>query len=306
MQSVKRTPLSRVFGLALILVPLLVGCSNGENSVTGPSGGARSLEGQVVPVGDLSGASPGGITVTAQAQMAVTGAAGRSTLVDRMVVTDAAGRFSLTGLSNGNVQLAFSRGDGIGASATVGAGMATVVVELQKRQATVHDAGATGQTMELEGPITAVSGASITVLNASTAKPETAAITPATVIRKGNTTLAASDLKVGDRVHVKTMANTDGTLTALEIMLQDDGTTGGQTKELEGLITAVSDTSITVMNASTARPETAAITKSTVIRKGNSTLTAKDLKAGDRVHVKTTANTDGTLTATEILLQNPA
>ncbi len=274
--------------------------------MTGPAAGARALSGQVMPVGDLSGASPAGISVTALGQMAVTGVAGRTALVDKVAVTDATGQFAFTGLSTGNVQLAFSRGDGIGASATVGAGMATVVVELQKKQATVHDAGATGQTKELEGPITAVSGASITVLNASTAKPETAAITPDTVIRKGNTTLAASDLKIGDRVHVKTMANTDGTLTALEIMLQNDGTTGGQTKELEGPITAVSDTSITVMNASTAGPETAAITKSTVIRKGNTTLTAKDLKAGDRVHVKTTANTDGTLTATEIMLQNPA
>ena len=302
----KRTLFSLVPAATLILIPLLVGCSNGEDSMTGPSTGGRSLQGQVVPVADLAGASPGGITVTAQAQMAVTGAAGRSSLVDRTVVTDAAGRFSLTGLSSGNVQLAFSRGDGIGASAIVGAGMAAVVVELQKKQATVHDAGTTGQTKELEGPITAVSDASITVLNASTAKPETAAITPDTVIRKGNTTLAASGLKIGDRVHVKTTANTDGTLTAIEIMLQNDETTGGQTKELEGPITAVSDASITVMNASTARPETAAITPSTIIRKGNTHLAPKDLKVGDRVHVKTTTNVDGTLTATEILLQNPA
>jgi hypothetical protein len=82
------------------------------------------------------------------------------------------------------------------------------------------------------------------------------------------------------------------------------GGTGGQTKELEGLITAVSDTSITVMNASTNSPVTAAITSSTVIRKGNTRLTAKDLKVGDRVHVKTTGSGDS-LTATEIMRQNP-
>jgi Domain of unknown function (DUF5666) len=298
---VKRTFPSLFPLAALILTPLLGGC--GENSVTGPSTGERALSGQVMPVGDLAGASPAGISVTAVGQLAVTGTAGRSALVDKSAVTDAAGRFALTGLSNGNVQLAFSRGDGINAHLIVSASVGTVVVALQKKQATIHEGG---QTKELEGLITAVSDTSITVMNASTAKPETAAITPTTVIRKGNTTLTPADLKVGDRVHVKTTANADGTLTAFEIMLQNADTTGGQTKELEGPITEVSDTSITVMNASTAKPETAAITPTTVIRKGNTTLTPADLKVGDRVHVKTTTNADGTLTATEILLQNPA
>jgi uridine phosphorylase len=299
----KRTPLSLVPLALLILVPLLGGCSGGENSLTGPTTGERALSGQVMPVGDLAGTSPAGITVTALGQAAVTGAAGRSALVDKVAVTDAAGRFAFTGLSTGNVPLAFSRGDGISAHLTVTASVATVVVDLQKGQATIHDGG---QTMELEGPITAVSDTSITVMNASTAKPETAAITKSTVIRMGNTSLSAKDLKVGDRVHVKTSTNADGTLTATEIMLQNDGQTGGQTMELEGPVTAVSATSITVMNASTAKPETAAITKDTVIRMGNTPLTAKDLKVGDRVHVKTSANADGTLTATEIMLQNPA
>jgi hypothetical protein len=171
-----------------------------------------------MPVGDLAGASPAGISVTAVGQLAVTGTAGRSALVDRSVVTDAAGRFALTGLSNGNVQLAFSRGDGINAHLIVSASAATIVVALQKKQATIHDGG---QTRELEGLITAVSDTSITVMNASTGKPETAAITPTTVIRKGNTTLTPADLKVGDRVHVKTTTNADGTLTATEIMLQN-------------------------------------------------------------------------------------
>ena len=158
--------------------------------------------------------------MAALGQAAVKGAAGRSAFVDKAAVTDAAGRFAFVGLSSGNVQLAFSREDGISASATVSASAATVVVELQKKQATIRAAG-TGQTMELEGLITAVSDTSITVMNASTAKPETAAITTSTIIRKGNTPLTAKDLKVGDRVHVKTITNADATLTATEILLQN-------------------------------------------------------------------------------------
>ena len=80
---------------------------------------------------------------------------------------------------------------------------------------------------------------------------------------------------------------------------------GGQTKELEGPITDISSSSITVNNASTHGPVKAAITDSTVIRKGNTRLTWKDLHVGDLVHVKTTGSGDS-LTATEIMLQNPA
>ena len=301
----KRTLLSLAPVATLILLPILAGCRDGENSLTGPATGERALSGQVMTVGDLSGASPAGIAVTALGQAAVTGIVGRSVLVDKVAVTDAAGRFTFMGLSSGNVQLAFSREDGISASVTVSASTAMVVVELQKKQATIRAAGQS--TRELEGLITAISATSITMNDASSG-PQTAAITPTTVIRKGNTTLTPADLKVGDRVHVKASVGADGLLTAYEIMLQNDGTPGGggQTKELEGPITAVSDTSITVMNASTARPETAAITESTIIRKGNTRLTAKDLKVGDRVHVKTITNADDTLTATEIVLQNPA
>ena len=285
--------------VAVVLTSLLSGCGQ-ENSVTGPPMGTGVLSGQVVPVGDLAGASPTGINVTCSGQVAV---------------TDTAGRFAFTGLSAngvqafaavsaGNVQLTFSRADGINASGVVSADASSVVVHLQKTEASIL---VTGQSKrEIEGLITAVSSTSITVNDASTHGPVTAAITSSTVIRKGNQTMSAGDLKVGDRVHVKASIESDGSLTAFEIMFQqgEDGN-GGQTRELEGLITAVSATSITVNNASTGGPVTAAITSSTVIRKGNKHLTPNDLKVGDRVHVKTTANADGSLTATEIMLQNP-
>lgn len=260
--------------------------------MTGLSSSTRFLSGEVVPVGDLAGASPAGITVSSSGQVAV---------------TDASGGFTFMGLPAADVQLSFTRADGINARAAVSATASAVVVQLQKSQASVV---ATGQNKrELEGLITAISSSSITVNDASTHGPVTAAIVSSTVIRKGNQTLMASDLKVGDRVHVKASVNADGSLTAFEIMLQqsadDGGDTGGQTRQLEGLILAVSQTSITVNNASTHGPVTAAITGDTVIRKGNTRLQPSDLKVGDRVHVKTSGNADS-LTATEIMLQNPA
>ena len=280
-----------LISVAVLAVALLSGC-HGENSITGTSTGTRVLAGEVQMVGNLAGQSPAGVNVTAPGQVAV---------------TDNAGRFAFMGVAEGNIQLAFSRGDGISANGTVSGAASTVVVELQKESATIKETGQSKR--EIEGLITDISATSITVDDASTHGPVTAAINGATIIRKGNTALTTDKLKKGDRVHVKATVASDGTLTAFEIIVQqqssDSGNTGGQTKELEGLITKVSDSSITVMNASTAREETASIDASTVIRKGNTRLKASDLKVGDRVHVKTTGSADA-LKAVEIILQNPA
>lgn len=280
--------------VAVAVLTLAIGCRS-ENSVTGTPSVNRTLAGKVIPVGDLAGSTPSGINVSSNGQIAV---------------TDAAGNFAFVTLPAENVQLNFSRADGISARATVSATASAVVVELQKTQAAVVTSGTGGQVKELEGLIVAVSDASITVANSSTHRDETAAITASTVIRKGNRQLTPADLEKGDRVHVKTSGPADA-LVAIEIMLQNEadggdggGDNGGQVKELEGLIVTVSDTSITVANASTHRDETAAITADTIIRKGNQRLKPSDLHQGDRVHVKTTGPADA-LVALEIKLQNP-
>ena len=282
-----------VISVAVLLAALLVaGCHGGENSITGTMG-PRVLTGQVQMVGDRAGTSPSGVSVTAPGQVAT---------------TDASGNFAFASVADGNVPLAFSRNDGISASGTVNAAAASVVVELSTQQATIKTTGQLKK--EIEGLVTKIASDSITVNDASTHGPVTAAINSTTVIRHGNTTMTTDKINVGDRVHVKANVNSDGTFTAFEIMVQNQVTNGGggggQTKELEGPITKISSTSISVMNASTKKEETAAITSTTIIRKGNTRLTTDNLKVGDRVHVKTTSASDGSLTATEIMLQNPA
>lgn len=74
---------------------------------------------------------------------------------------------------------------------------------------------------ELEGKVLAIDPASITVDDASTGE-QTAAINADTVIRKGGTTLTTADIKVGDRVHVRAKIEDDDSLTALEIMVQNN------------------------------------------------------------------------------------
>ena len=80
--------------------------------------------------------------------------------------------------------------------------------------------------------------------------------------------------------------------------------TGQQKHELEGKITKISSSSITVNDASTGGDVPAAIHSLTMIRKGNTTLTTNDLHVGDQVHVKAKVEADKSLTAFEIMLQN--
>lgn len=288
---------SRSALILLLGLVMIAACSGSEKSSPTGSIGSNVLSGKVTLAGDLAGKSAAGIEVQAKG----TGLTSS---------TDAMGNFNLSGTPSGSVELAFLRsGDGINASSTVNGNASGVVVQLERNRATVLSPG--NSKIEIEGLITAVSADSITVNDASTHGDVTAAITVATIIRKGNETLTAADLAAGDRVHVRAQKNEDGTLTALEIKLQnpgddddDDGDDDGKV-EIEGLITAVSSDSITVNDASTHGDVTAAITADTVIRKGNTRLLPSDLKVGDRVHVRAEKNDDDTLTALEIKLQNP-
>jgi hypothetical protein len=295
-----KTKLTLLIALAL----MLVSCSDSENSITGSFDNV--LSGQIVAAGNLSSseiASQG--EVTALAGRPVTGVEVRARGTGVAATSDSSGRFALAGLPS-KVELTFKRSDGIDATANVNVqSNPVVVVELQKNSANVLPAGQSKR--EIEGLITAVSGTEITVNNASTGGPVTAQITPTTVIRHGNTSLTPADLEVDDRVHVRAMINEDGSLTALEIKLQNpaDDDNGSKTQQIEGKITAISASEIKVNDASTHGVVTAKITSETKIRKGNQTLKWDDLHVNDRVHVKAKKEGSG-LIALEIRLQNPA
>ncbi len=81
------------------------------------------------------------------------------------------------------------------------------------------------------------------------------------------------------------------------------GSTDKPKIELEGEITAISEDSITLMDASRKMEVTCAITDETLIRHGNDQLTTDDLEVGDQVHIRARPEDDDTLTALEIKLQ---
>jgi archaellum component FlaF (FlaF/FlaG flagellin family) len=154
--------------------------------------------------------------------------------------------------------------------------------------------------LQFEGTITAASATSITVHD-SHGNDVVLALTPATSIRKGDTTLAPGDLKVGDQVHVKaTSANNVNTAQQIEVQTPD--TQQEPELEIEGIITAASATSITVHDSHNA-DVVVALTSMTVIRKGETIIAAADLKIGERVHVKATS-ANNVNTAVEVIVQN--
>ena len=152
---------------------------------------------------------------------------------------------------------------------------------------------------EIEGTITKASAPSITVHDSHGADV-IVLLTSKTVIRKGGLTIAAIDLKVGDQVHVKAVAQNNSN-TALEVVVQ--GADDHEGMEIEGTITKASATSITVHDSHGA-DVILMLTSNTIIRKGDLTIAAADLKVGDRVHVKAVAQ-NLVNTATEIIVQKP-
>lgn len=175
--------------------------------------------------------------------------------------------------------------------------------------------GGEGQLkVELEGLILTVGEETLQV-DAAGKGPTDVVVTEETVIRHGNRMMELSDLEEGDRVHVRAWREEEGLVASL-ILVQnqkgggnddDDGDDGEEDDgkvELEGLITAVSESGI-VVNAAGKGETEVVITEDTVIRHGNTRYEASDLNVGDRVHVRGEKSGD-TIEALLIILQRRA
>lgn len=152
--------------------------------------------------------------------------------------------------------------------------------------------------LQFKGTITAASATSITVHDSHGADV-VLVLTATTVIRKGDATIAAADLKVGDQVHVKaTSANNVNTATQVVVQTAE---AEKNELEIEGTIKVASASSITVHD-SHGNDVVVALTSTTVIRKGEKTIAAADLKVADRVHVKATS-AGNVNTAVQVVVQ---
>lgn len=274
--------------LSILFAAMLVlgACKNHEKSITGAYGNSV-IAGQVTMAADVANSSPAGVIVSV-------GGTGMT------AVLAADGRFSFAGVPEG-ATLHFSRAaDGISAATTAATGFnalelsKTAVTTGSRRRATVPET-------QIEGTLTSVASDSI-VVNTESHGSITVALTSTTIIRKGKTTVAPTDLKVGDQVHVQaTLANS--VYTATQVIVQTPEDDGGKSAltQIEGTLSAVAADSITVTTSN--GDVKVALSSSTVITKGGVGVAATDLKVGDRVHVMASSS-NSTFTAVQVIVQN--
>lgn len=268
-----------VLGLAVIA---LFGC-NGRESVTG-SYGNRVVAGQVAMAAGMFNSSPAGVRVTV-------GATGMS------AVLDATGNFMFVDVPE-NAELHFTRAeDGIDARLSLDALPGPLSIVLGSNGASTGRRRSVGvaPTTQYEGLVQKISDTEIQI-NGITLK-----ITDKTMIRKGNTDLKPSDIKVGDRVHVQAQGN-----VALQIMLQNPGDDTGDdsggtsaTMTANGTVTEVSTDSLKVSTV----PKgivTVQVDSSTIIRKQGTIIHLDGIHVNDQVNTMGTRVDDHTLKATQI------
>jgi hypothetical protein len=152
---------------------------------------------------------------------------------------------------------------------------------------------------EVTGNIASISSGAITVTTGG-GTTVNVKINSTTSIRHGNTILAASDLKAGNHVEVKGTLNTDGSIAATSIEVEDTPGTDDhhESVEFSGTVSAVSPTSLTVGS------NTAALNSSTVVKNGGNNASIADIKDGQRVEVKADRDSAGHLTATRVTIED--
>jgi hypothetical protein len=285
--------------LAAVGVMGATGCNGrGESTITGGYGSSM-ISGEVFLTG-VSNTSPAGVEVS------VRGTGMTATL-------GADGQFAFANMPEGAV-LDFSRAaDGIEASLTLEATSGHVTVELQQAKAVTtakksrrrSGAGGGEKVYEFEGLIRSAAADSIVVYT-SHKQEVTIGLTPETIIRKGQTILTPADLTVDTRVHVKARKAND-LYTAVLVIVQDEDDGEDDTppavREYEGKVVGATATELVVFT-SHKQEVTFVITADTVIRKGSTTFNLAQILIGMLVHVKATANADGTNTATLVIVQN--
>jgi hypothetical protein len=268
------------------VVLALAGCQ-GHEAITGGYGD-RGVTGVVTMAAGMSNNSPAGVRVAV-------GGTGMS------AVLGADGRFSFFGLRD-SAELIFTRDD-IDARLTISPSRTPLIIELSANsaQAGRRRSAPSVPLLQIEGLITAVSAAEITVHDSHDVDV-TARITTDTIIRKGHQTLQASDLQVGDRVHIK--ASLAGNVkTAVLIILQnpegDDDGERGETMTANGLVIAVDSSQLTVSTP----PHGDVVVKvdsNTIIKKQGDRISINDIHVDDQVNCMGKRIDDHTLLARQI------
>jgi hypothetical protein len=161
-------------------------------------------------------------------------AAPSAVVVEGSQSAEAGGEWSTTGKPDNPGGNGKGNGNGNGGDNGNGKGKNDTPTTTPGTQTPTNTTPTTTRKVEIEGLISSKAGDSITVNAQSVTVPTSC------VIRHGNTQFQFSDLKVGDRVHVKGMRSTTGTgatattkIEASEVKLQNPGDGGDDDDEEE-------------------------------------------------------------------------
>ena len=302
---------SQITIFAVVLAAALIAACGGGDATLSPIGPSSSSAGASIS-GNITGSAVSAPRLASGGTLGVMDSRGVTvSIVGTGISTNAdnQGQFTLNNVPSGTVQLNFS---GPGSNATVtltGVGpndKVQISVTVNGNSAHVdseHHSAPDNNNRDYQGRITSIdaSGKSFQIPGF------TIKTTSATVIRHGNTTMQFTDLKVGD--HVQARGTLDGTtLTATEIKVErdtdnedgsgDDNESSNQA-EVSGLTSGSSGTcpavTFTVQN-------TKVTVNSSTTYSGTSCANAT--KNGVKVDVKGTKQSDGSILATRVSLDD--
>ena len=252
--------------LALVLLAAACGSASDPDSMPAANGGA-------VVQGNVMGSGMQNMRVAVPSSSAAT-------------TIDATGGFLLTDVPKGAAALQFSGG---GQNATL-ATAAVVPGEFRRLTVSISGTSVTEHNelteTEFEGTVDAIDGKVLTVAGRKVA------VTDATKIRKDDAAATFADLVLGTPVEVEGTLNADGSVTASEISIEERNE--AERIAFVGTLTQITGNTLTVGG------RMVNVSPTTVIVKGDTTLTLADLKVGDRLLVRGTVQADMSVNATRI------
>jgi hypothetical protein len=287
-----------LFLLAAGLSAATVGCGGGSSSVTGPDAPAAAIPpaaGATIAGTVLSGTASSpeiGASSVSDLRVSVTGTALETT-------TDGSGRFTLSGVPSGRVELRFE-GSGIDARLELEGLQSgqTLNVTVRVSGSSASRVDENGTAVALRATVDSVGGGGL-VVGGRTVRVDAST----RLLGRNNEAIALSAFRPGDSVEVEGIAQSDGSLLAKKVKLEDAGNGGagngaGQDVQFTGSISSVSPLTVAGRAVST--------NGSTMyLGRRNEALSASDVvKVGNRVEVEGHTQSDGSILARKIKLED--
>ena len=286
-----------LFPLCLsVLLPVLA-CGDGDGSPTSPGMATATLSGTLV-----RGTSVGSFAPRSE-PLGLVGVTVRVAGGSASAVTDGAGRFTLTGLPGGQVELVFERADiHARGRVTLAAGAhTTVTIAIVGDGIETSPRGHAGE--EIEGLVQAIDAGAgeLTVLDQRLGAV-TIRTDGATLIRRGDTAISLDEIVVGNRVHVKALEQEDGTYLATQILLQGDRV--GGSRSFSGTVLSIDSGDRSFVVSSNSANITVQTNGSTRFHRRGGPASFSDIAVDSGVEVRGTLQEDGSVLAQKVTIES--